>query len=343
MLTVDATPAPRSQTPLTLRGVIFDPPLFCAPLAGITHSAFRRLVSDFGGYGGLYSEMLSVRMVIHESPATSPWLKRRPPEKRIIYQILVSDTRHLTRAIQRLSPVSQDGIDINLACPASTVQQRGGGSNLFDDPARLRDILRETRRAFGGPLLVKIRLGRPTPDWRGVLRDRLCLFEDEGVDALTLHTRFAEESLNRFPARHELLAELCAATRLPIIANGDITGRPYFHEHGAKLAPAAGLMIGRMAAARPWIFAQWHNPGLTVDPCEVWNRLCDYMIEDFPPPKALIKLKVFMPFFARNFVFGHTLFSAVQSATEWDTARDRAHQFLSATPALVRDISLSGL
>ena len=333
----------RCQTPLSLRGVLFDPPLFCAPLAGITHSAFRRLVSDFGGHGGLYTERLSARMIIHENPETSPWLKRRPQEKRVIYQLLVSDTPHLARALDRLAPVSQDGIDINLACPASTVQQKGGGSNLFDDPDRLCSIIREIRHHFTGPLLVKIRLGRPTPDWRTVLRDRLRLFEDEGIDALTLHTRFAEESLNRFPARHTLLAELCGETRLPIIANGDITGSAYYQDHGEKLAPASGLMIGRMAAARPWVFAQWHNPGLTVDLGEVWNRLCDYMIEDFAPKKALIKLKVFTPYFARNFVFGHTLFSAVQSATDWDTARDRANEFLSATPPQVKEISLSGL
>ena len=312
-------------------------------MAGITHSAFRRLLADFGGFGALFTEMLSARMVIHEEPETSPWLKRRPQEKRVIYQLLVSDPARLPATLARLAPVTRDGIDINLGCPAATVQQRGGGSNLFDDPARLREIIRTIRHDFSGPLTVKIRLGRPTPDWRTVLHDRLHLLEDEGIDALTLHPRFAEESLNRYQPRHTCYAELAAETRLPIIANGDITGSDYFHANKSLFAPSAGLMIGRMAAARPWIFAQWHNPDLMIDHHEVWTRLCNYMEEDFDPKKGLIRLKVFTPYFARNFTFGHTLFTAIQSAPDWSTARARADQFLSSNPALNKTLSLSGL
>ncbi|MEI7879437.1 MAG: tRNA-dihydrouridine synthase family protein [bacterium] len=329
--------------PLTLRGVCYDPPLFCAPMAGITHSSFRRLLADFGGYGGLFTEMLSARMIIHEDPLTSPWLKRRPQEKRVIYQLLISDSAHLPATLARLAPSSRDGIDINLGCPAATVQQRGGGSDLFDDQARLCEIIRTIRRDFDGPLTVKIRLGRPTPDWRTVLHDRLKLFEDEGIDAITLHPRFAEESLNRYQPRHTCYAELATETRLPIIANGDITGLAFFQTNEALLAPCAGLMIGRMAAARPWIFAQWHQPDLPVDHHAVWTRLCDYMEEDFELKKGLIRLKIFTPYFARNFVFGHTLFASVQSAPDWPTARDRADEFLSSNPALNKSISLSGL
>ena len=329
--------------PLTLRGVCFDPPLFCAPMAGITHSAFRRLLSDFGGYGGLYTEMLSAKMVSNEGTDSSPWLKRRPGDGKTIYQLLVVDTDNLIRCIDHLAPIAGDGIDINLACPAATVQVQGGGSNLFDDPARLASIIRVIRNQHTGPLLVKIRLGRPTPEWRSVLRDRLKLFEDEGIDALTMHPRVAEESLNRYAARHDIHAELAAETRLPIIANGDITGADYMRDREALFSTAAGLMIGRMAAARPWIFAQWHNPGFEVDLAQVWSRYCEYLEEDFGPKKALGKLKLFTPYFARNFVFGHTFYTVVQGAPDWTTARERATQFLAASPALTHTVNLSGL
>lgn len=329
--------------PLTLRGVTFDPPLFCAPMAGITHSAFRRLLSDFGGYGGLFTEMLSARMVLSETAESSPWLKRRPSDGKVIYQFLVVDTVRLSEAVERILPVCQAGIDINLACPAATVQVQGGGSNLFDDPTRLQTILKVIREKFDGPLLVKIRLGRPTSDWKRILKDRIHLFEDEGVDAFTLHPRFAEESLNRYQARHELYGELAAETQLPIIANGDITGPDYVDKRAPDLMPASGLMIGRIVAARPWTFARWHHPDLVIDLQAIWNRLCDYLEEDFQPAKALIKLKVFTPYFAQNFVFGHTLFAAVQSSSDWITARQRANDFLANSPALVREICLSGL
>jgi len=312
-------------------------------MAGITHSAFRRLLADFGGYGALYTEMLSARMLVHEDPTTSPWLKRRPQEKQVIYQLLVADAARLPATLARLAPVSRDGIDINLGCPAATVQQKGGGSNLFDDPTRLRDIIRTIRRDFSGPLTVKIRLGRSTPDWRTVLHDRLRLLADEGIDALTLHPRFAEESLNRFQPRHTCYAELANETKLPIIANGDITGKGYFLANEALFTPSAGLMIGRMAAARPWVFAQWHQPDLLIDHHEVWTRLCNYIEEDFDLKTGLLRLKVFTPYFARNFTFGHTLFAAVHSAPNWATARSRADEFLSSNPPLNKTLSLSGL
>lgn len=338
-------PMPPSVNPpaLTVRGVTFDPPLFCAPMAGITHSAFRRLLSDFGGYGALCTEMLAAKMVIYEGAETSPWLKRRPADGKVIYQLFVADTDQLPRCMDRLAPIAQSGIDINLSCPAATVQVQGGGSNLFDDPARIRRILRVIRPRHAGPLLAKIRLGRPAPNWREVLRDRLHLLEEEGVDALTLHPRFAEESLNRFAPRHAVHAELAAETRLPIIANGDITGTDYVRNHAALFSTLSGLMIGRMAAARPWVFALWHDPALTVALPAVWNRFCDYLEEDFPPWKALIKLKVFTPYFARNFTFGHTFFTAVQRAPDWTTARQVANDFLNDAPPLVKELNLSGL
>jgi len=312
-------------------------------MAGITHSAFRRLLSDFGGYGALFTEMLAAKMVVNESLENSPWLKRRPGDGKVIYQLLVVDTVNLARCVDHLAPVSGDGIDINLACPAATVQVQGGGSNLFDDPERLRAIFRVIRQRFNGPLLVKIRLGRPTPDWREVLSDRLRLFEDEGIDAITMHPRFAEESLNRYSARHDIHAELTRQTRLPVIASGDITGIGYMQDKGAFFSTCSGLMIGRMAAARPWIFAQWHNPDLEVDPPEVWERYCDYLEDDFVPARALIKLKLFTPYFARNYIFGHALSTAVQGASEWPTARERATRFLASSPPLTRNINLSGL
>jgi tRNA-dihydrouridine synthase len=339
---VIAPTIPPALAPLTLRGVTFDPPLFCAPMARITHCAFRRLVSDFGGYGGLFTEMLCAKMILQENVATSPWLKRRPAEGKVIYQLLVVDTVRLPETLERLATLQPDGIDLNGACPAYIIRRMGGGAGLFADAGRLREILRVMRRHYHGPLTVKIRLGRRTDDWRERLRERLRILEEEGVDAITLQPRFSEERRGR-GVRHELYAELAAETRLPLIANGEIMGRAFYDRHAAALAPTAALMIGRIAAARPWIFAQWHKPDLAVDHAEVWERLMDYIAEDFSPQQALIQTKIIAPYFARNFSFGHCLFIAVQTANDFETARARAAAFLRASPTLVREISLSGI
>lgn len=311
-------------------------------MAGITHSAFRRLLADFGGYGALFTEMLSAKMILHENPQQSPWLKRRPQEGRVIYQLLVEDTARLDRVIDRLAPVHPDAIDLNCGCGAREVCRTGGGIGLYEDAPRLRAVLDVLRRHFAGPLTVKIRLGRRDERWLEKLRDRVRLFEDAGVDGLTFHPRFAEEKF-KYTARHSLLTELAAMTRLPLIANGDITGPASWRPYRDQGAPAAGLMIGRMAAAQPWVFAKWHNPSLQVDLREMWQRLCNYIEEDFIPQKATARIKILTPYFARNFVFGHTLFKAVQGAPDFVTARDRSLAFLDRSPQVFEDISLSGI
>ncbi|MEI8243492.1 MAG: tRNA-dihydrouridine synthase family protein [bacterium] len=327
---------------MTLRGVTFSPALFCAPMAGITHSAFRRLLADFGGYGALWTEMLSARNILQEDALASSWLRRRPQEGRVIYQLLATECNGLAETIDRLAVLRPDGLDLNIACPAPSIRRQRGGADLFEEIGRLREIVRVLRRNFAGPLLVKTRLGRNTPEWREKLLDRLHLLEDEGVDALTLHPRFAGEKLKR-TARHALYAEFAAATRLPIIASGDITSLDCARAQAALLAPAAGLMIGRMAAAQPWFFARWHNPGLVVDYPGVWNRLCDYIAEDFPARQALMRIKLLAPYFARNFLFGHTFFAKIQSSADLETARARATEFLSGSPTPATSVTVSGI
>jgi hypothetical protein len=95
---------------------------------------------------------------------------------------------------------------------------------------------------------------------------------------------------------------------------------------------------------RPWIFAQWHRPDLAVDHAEVWNRLLDYLREDFHREgQALARIKIFTSYFGRNFTFGHTLFVAVQTAPDLATAQARANEFFAARPALCRFPSLDGI
>lgn len=329
-------------SPLCLRGVTFDPPLFCAPMANITHSAFRRLLADFGGYGALFTEMLSARTILHENVKESPWLKRRAVEGKVIYQLLVTDTDQLDRSMERLSELEPDGVDLNCACPAPDICRQGGGAALFDDPDRLAAILQVMRSNFSGPLTVKLRLGHQSADWRRQLDERLRLFVRQGVDALTIQPRFRQESRSR-SVRHEMYHDLRNSTDLPIIANGDITSARSLQENNSIGSSINGVMIGRMAVVQPWLFASWFGDDVIIDYSSIWQRFCCYLLDDFAPDKALTRLKIFTPYFARNFVYGHTLFAAVQGARAFEMAAKRGGDFLAATPGLLKHISLGGI
>ena len=103
---------------VTIRGLEFRPALFCAPLAGLTHSAFRRVLAGFGGCGAAWTEMLAAKQVLREDPVTSPYLKRNPGETRLIYQLMLREGDPVEKIVARLAEARADGIDINLACHA---------------------------------------------------------------------------------------------------------------------------------------------------------------------------------------------------------------------------------
>ena len=320
-----------------IRGLTFRPARFCAPMAGLTHCSFRRLAAEFGGCGAFFTEMLSAPRLLHEHPRRSPAIRRSPAEPRLICQLMAREGDPLAAAIDRLGAANPDGLDLNLACHAPLIRKARAGSRLYDDRPALQRVLDAVRRAWPGLLTVKIRLGHEAPAWEAVFAERLRLFEDSGVDAVILHPRFFEDKFKR-RSRQERLAWAASLTRLPLIASGDITGPASVRSAAAALQSACAIMVGRMAIAQPWLFAAWDRP-LAVDRAAVWFRLCDYLEADFPAPQALARLKIFTPYYARNFLFGHTLAVAVQNAASLAQARDRAGAFFQTAPPLAAEMT----
>jgi tRNA-dihydrouridine synthase B len=326
---------------VVIGGLVCRPALFCAPLAEVTHSAFRRLVAELGGCGAQFTEMLSGRHLLREDLRQSPYVKRRAIEKTVFYQLMLRPDDPVDRIIGRLEEVAPDGIDINLACYAPVIRQIGAGSSLFEDLPALGIVLRAVRKAWPGPFTVKIRLGHATIGMEERFVERLRLIEDCGVDAITLHTRFFEDKFKR-RSRHELFAWASGLTDLPIIANGDITSPATVHEHAALFQSVAGFMVGRMAIAQPWIFAGW-DTRTPVDHAAIWFRMHDYISEDFAPVPAIKRLRLFSKYYARNFQFGHGFHMAIHNAATMEIARDRADAFFAAAPTLCAEPSVRGM
>ncbi len=326
---------------LTIRGLNLQPALFCAPLAEITHSAFRRLVSDFGGCGAIFTEMLSGRHILKEDPQSSPYVRRRAQEERVFYQVMLRPSDPVEEIIGRVGGMEPDGVDINLACYAPVIRRLEAGSQLFENLPALKDVLGRVRAAWPGPLTVKIRLGSDTVGAEERFVERIKVIEDAGIDAITLHVRFFEDKFKR-RARHELFQWATTLTKLPIIANGDITSPALVQQNASLFSSVAGLMIGRMAIARPWIFASWHRP-VDVDMGEVWRRLHCYVGEDFPPEKALRRIRLFSRYYARNFLFGHHFMVAIDQAPTMEETLIRADAFFATNPDVLQDPSMQGL
>jgi len=299
-------------------------------MAGITHSAFRRLVAQFGGYSALYTEMLPTHSLLSEKFTSSPFTQRRPEEGRVIYQIVVTGRASLDDAIQRLKTFNPYAIDINLGCPAPMVSRKGGGKALYDDVERLEAVLDTIRRHWQGPLLVKCRLGHETDHWRQDFLQRLELFHRFGIDALCLHPRFFHEKLKR-KARWDEFRWVKEHTVLPLIGNGDMVDKRALTLF--KQGDCDGLMIGREAVRRPWVFQVLSGEDAAINYWSVWEQFYRFTHDDFPPERTLGRIKEFTTYFADNFMFGHELFRKVQPAESSEVAYERARAFLCASPA----------
>ena len=325
-----------------IKNLSFEPPLFAAPLAGITHSAFRRLLADFGGYGALFTEMLSARQILREDLLQSPSLKRRPQEGKVIYQLMMEDADRLDQIIERLAHCAPDGIDINLACHAPNIRTRQAGSGLYENGQALAEVLDVVRRTWNGLFTVKIRLGSEKPGWQEQFAERLKLFEGCGVDAIFFHPRFFEDKFRK-RARYELFDWAASQTKLPMIANGDLAGPGTIGQYHHLFTKMQGYMAGRMVAIQPWFFAAWHGKPIPVDHAELWQRLYNYILEDFPPEKAISRIKIFTKYYARNFRFGHYFYMQVYNAPTLDAVKEKAMAFLSSQPEVMSDPSVQGL
>ena len=319
---------------MRLNGNTIAPALFLAPMAGITNSAFRRLLADFGGYGALTTEMLSASAFLREDPAQSAFSRRRDCEGPVIYQLRISGEENLEATFAKLEELNPAAIDLNLGCPAPEIQRQASGAALFRDFERLRQVLTRIRACYRGTLTVKCRLGDDPERWRDPFVERLRLFEDSDVHAITVHPRFSTEKLKR-RARWQEFPWIAARTRLAVIGNGDVRTVRDVRDNADCFGPLAGLMLGRIVAQKPWIFREFAGlPPVEIHFAEVWDRLYRYTLEDLPPERAIGRLKEFTAYFSNNFFFGHELFKACQKARSVFEIRGAAMRFLESNPEL---------
>lgn len=318
----------------TVRGLTVPIPLALAPMVGLSHSASRSLFLEMGGIGLLFTEMLAAKRLPHDNAQISPMLVKSSVEKPLIYQIFLSDEQPIGAAVARLEALGADGIDINLGCPAPQLRRSGSGGFLAEDRQLVAKIVRQIRNVTSLPVSAKIRLGRDLD--REKLTGFCRMLADSGIDMLTVHGRLHGEKFCR-PARWEWIGYVKQAVNIPILANGGI-----FHVADARrcleLSGADGLMIGRGAFERPWIFAEiasavygMHGNGKTFTREGLYFRFVELLEARFRPERRLGRLKQFTHYYARSFTFGHQLASLIQTSNNMEEAVARAADFFNRT------------
>ncbi len=225
--------------------------LVLAPMAGVSDKPFRQLCRRFGA-GLTVSEMISADTSLWRSHKTLTRLNHEGEEAPISVQILGSDPQEMAQAARINADYGAQIIDINMGCPAKKVCRMAAGSALLRDESRVARILETVVNAVEIPVTLKIRTGWDTDNRNGVQIAHIA--EQSGIQALVVHGRTRACGFSG-EAEFDTVRQINAAVKLPIIANGDID-----HSKKAKQVLKStgvdGIMIGRAAQGRPWIFAE---------------------------------------------------------------------------------------
>ena len=254
----------------------FDDPVFLAPMAGVTDTAYRVIAHDMG-CPLAFAEMVSSQGIHYRNEHTMKMLRTEAGERPIAMQIFAKSASMAAEAAAYIEELgTADILDFNMGCPAPKVVKNGEGSALMREPKKAEEILTAVRRATKLPFTVKMRLGWDDASRNAVEIARMA--EAVGVDAVAVHGRTREQFYSG-NADYAAIAEVKRAVNIPVIVSGDIR-RPADLARALDITGADAVMIGRGAQGNPWIFPQlihWLHTG-----------------EELPPPTLIERARVIL-------------------------------------------------
>lgn len=231
------------------------PPVFLAPLAGITDRPFRDLVSRFGA-GLVVSEMVASQEMVQQKPGVREKAELGFESANTSVQIAGRDAYWMAEAARQVEANGATLIDINMGCPAKKVTSASGagasGSALMKDLDHALGLIEAVVEAVSIPVTLKTRLG-----WDDEMRNAPELAqraEGAGVKMVTIHGR-TRCQFYKGAADWAAIAEIKQAVTVPVIANGDIVDTETA-QRALAASGADGVMVGRGAQGRPWALAQ---------------------------------------------------------------------------------------
>ncbi|UCC96604.1 MAG: tRNA-dihydrouridine synthase [Phycisphaerales bacterium] len=292
----------RSSVGLKLGSLTLDVPFFQASLSGYSDYAMRTLARRFG------CPFTMADMILDKSAANPRVLRKacfRPgaDEHPVGAQIIGRTPATIATAARDLVAAGYDVIDLNFACPAPKVLQRGRGGALLNDPDTVIDTLKAVRDAVVCPVLMKLRIGvdhKPQSldsFWEIVTRSI-----EHGVDGLVIHGRTVSE---RYRGKADWGLPAAVKSRFPnatVVGSGDIFD-PAATVELMKKTGLDGFIVARGAVGNPWIFRDlrcaWENRPLPAPPDLAEQRLVmlehfERMLQGHPEKRAVRKFRKFV-------------------------------------------------
>jgi len=225
--------------------------LFLAPMAGVTDRPFRMLCKKLGA-GVAVSEMVTSNSLLYGSEKTIQRANHEGEVDPISVQIAGADPIMMGDAARYNEDKGAQIIDINMGCPAKKICNVMAGSALLKHEKLVEKILTSVVSAVTIPVTLKIRTGWDKENKNAINIAKIA--ENSGIQALAIHGR-TRACLYHGEAEYDTIANVKQNIKIPVIANGDITS-PQKAEFVLNYTKADGVMIGRAAQGRPWIFRE---------------------------------------------------------------------------------------
>jgi tRNA-dihydrouridine synthase B len=236
---------------MKIAAVALESPFAIAPMAGMTDTAFRRLVKRQGGCGLVVTEMVSSEGLVRGIDRTLEYAEYTDEERPISIQIFGGDPDKMAAAAQIVEGMGADIVDVNMGCPVPKIAKHNAGCSLMREPHHAASVIAAMAKAVRIPVTVKMRAG-----WNDAERNAPALakmVEDAGAAAVAVHGRTAAQSYTG-TADWDLVAEIAGELAVPVFGSGDCVEPEQIVSR--VRSGVEGVLVGRGVLRNPWILAQ---------------------------------------------------------------------------------------
>ncbi len=227
-------------------------PYAIAPMAGMTDTAFRRLVKRQGGCGLVVTEMVSAEGLVRGIDRTLEYAEYTEEERPVSIQIFGGDPGTMADAARIVQDLGADIVDVNMGCPVPKIARHNAGCSLMREPEHAASVIAAMARAVSIPVTVKMRAGWNEREVNAPTLARMAA--DAGAAAVAVHGRTAAQSYSG-SSDWNLISDVAAGVGIPVLGSGDCVEPGQIIERLAT-THVSGVLVGRGVLRNPWILAQ---------------------------------------------------------------------------------------
>src|SRR3954462_8007156 len=226
-------------------------PYALAPMAGMTDTAFRRLVKRKGGCGLVVTEMVSSEGLVRGIDRTLEYAEYTEEERPVSIQIFGGDPSRMADAAQIVEGMGADIVDVNMGCPVPKIAKHHAGCSLMREPEHAASVIAAMTKKVRIPVTVKMRAGWNDDSVNAP--DLARRVEDAGAAAVAVHGRTAAQSYSG-QSDWSLIDRVAESLSIPVLGSGDCIEPPQILER--MQTGVSGVLVGRGVLRNPWILAQ---------------------------------------------------------------------------------------